>query len=322
MNKLPHELYRPVFEAVRRKRDLCVLARCSRAMQPEAERLIYRSLVASTDRDIRGAYDRICAMPRVRQYVERLRIDFERPSETGDGTTFQVFFRPLSYMLEVLENLLHLAITVPYGTRTDQPHCGNLFDGCKFRLDSLRSPFALDQQMMAFLSRQSTIRELWMDRATLHMVQLPVELLLPRLVVLRAPSGIMASTVFTNRSVTHLNLQQTFTATAETAIWSVIALRIKYMDESLPLMVPNVQIITGVSLSSCKPVCYRFICTDLIIELICLKGPTWATVTGLVIVPCCLPPSSQARNIQPLGRTCSNTAGHSLRISKGLSLPA
>jgi hypothetical protein len=184
---LPYELHRYVIGGVGSNRDLCALARSCSALQPEAETLLYRSLVLDGDQDILSMCQRISDLPRVRPYVEHLHVISD--SYSADG--FDVFRPKLARMFGHILNLRHLEVSVPRGPPTytqggNQPSCGNLWKQSHFQLARLRHPFRLYEPMLSFLKTQSEARELWMDSDDQPMdANIRIDVALPKLSVIR-----------------------------------------------------------------------------------------------------------------------------------------
>jgi hypothetical protein len=106
MVPIPLELYRPIIRQIRGKRDLCAIARVSRFLQGEAERLIYRQLMATGFNEIVSLCRSVVNTLRVGIYVLEFRI---RDDITGDVDPATIH-RLLCMALERMVNLRYLSI--------------------------------------------------------------------------------------------------------------------------------------------------------------------------------------------------------------------
>jgi hypothetical protein len=97
---LPVELYRQIVQYVTSQRDLCALARVSRAFQLEAERVLYHSLQLRHHIKTLWRCESLATQPRLAAYVRRLSIIIDQ-------------YTPLDSIARALascQNLRHLAL--------------------------------------------------------------------------------------------------------------------------------------------------------------------------------------------------------------------
>jgi hypothetical protein len=160
--KLPLELYRTVCEFSRRD-ELLNIAVVSRALQAEAERVIWWKLRLAGGLGKGGSLDkaqRFLDTPRFHLYVQCLDIYYYLEPHDPMPIT-------LVTLLERLSNLLALNLEVYREVDEDNEdedshmviRCRNIFQNCSFRLHFLSCPFILDADMRAFLQRQPSIAQ-------------------------------------------------------------------------------------------------------------------------------------------------------------------
>jgi hypothetical protein len=241
---LPYELYRPIIDGVGSKRDLCALARSCSAFQPEAETLLYRSLVLDGDQDILSMCQHVSDTPRIRPYVEDLHVISDSISANG----FYILRSKLATMFGYIHNLRRLEIFVPRGPRTGgtyQPLCGDLWEQCRFQLIKLRSPFKLDKPMLSFLRTQSEVRDIWIDSNTPIAANIPLDVAVPKLSVLRCDIGIVSAPALQPRNVTHIHVSTVFGPCAP--VQSLKAVYAASMTQALVAMAPRLEILTCIS---------------------------------------------------------------------------
>jgi hypothetical protein len=87
---LPFELYRPIFEHVHSKNDLCKLARGWRLAQVEAERLIYQHLEGHSAKEIVLICRRICTLERIQPHIRSLHFSLRQSYQS-----ISLMLRPL-----------------------------------------------------------------------------------------------------------------------------------------------------------------------------------------------------------------------------------
>ena len=153
---VPTELYREILQYVTSKRDLCNLSVTSRALQPEAEYFIYRS-IESTRRP-RTIYlcDLISSSPRLHTLVRSLSICNE--GEEATAAQSKEYWDRVARLLRDLPNLEELKLH-------DNMANGNtnawVLSHCTFSLHKFDCDFAFDEILLNFLRSQHNLRRLY-----------------------------------------------------------------------------------------------------------------------------------------------------------------
>lgn len=153
---VPTELYREILQHVSSRRDLCSLSVASRGLQAEAEHFIYRT-VDSTRRP-RTVYlcDLISSSPRLHTLVHVLSISNE--GEEASVSESQDYWGRVARLLRDLPNLEELKLH-------DNMALGNtnawVLQQCPFSLVKLDCDFAFDDNLLAFLRSQHTLKRLY-----------------------------------------------------------------------------------------------------------------------------------------------------------------
>jgi hypothetical protein len=198
-SSLPLELYHLILLHLTSKRDLCSVARASRFLRPEAERIIYHSLKFDhpifTPSDIRLCKS-IITSPTIPSYVH----DLYLAPKTRNADYFQGFYRLLSAFLRRLTKLRNLDILLP-----DIPWAPLIFDRCTFKLVVLKvnSSFV---SLAQFLATQDEVQHVELGlRHTIHRVVWNSHPVIPHIKVLKAAEQ-DARLVLRGRPITHLHL--------------------------------------------------------------------------------------------------------------------
>jgi hypothetical protein len=157
MNHLPNELYRQSIAF----RDLCSLTRVSRAVQVEAERVIYRRLNAKNLKEVVIISKRIRASPRLATYVETFTVtSWLNPAQAD---LLQPFYTLLSSLARIITQLRHLSIFFygkTFGDGSDADICSRVFRSSSFKLISFESNVFLNKNLIRVLETQPTVRRL------------------------------------------------------------------------------------------------------------------------------------------------------------------
>jgi hypothetical protein len=153
---LPIELYRPICMSVEGKKHLCAIARTSRTLQVEAERLIYRMLAFGQADHVVKLCRLICAVPRLGPYVQLL-FCYDRFL-----VGLAVLGRLLSSAVGRMPNL-RCWITANSSYRSNWHSIWTPHHRYPFQLSFPEAHHAPRRNLLAFLETQSSIRELILE---------------------------------------------------------------------------------------------------------------------------------------------------------------
>jgi hypothetical protein len=202
---LPIELFHRIVEELPSPYDLATLARVSRVLQMEAERLLYRHIILQSLRNTIALCKRLCLTTRLATYVRSLDIYVWSYEHTSSHT----FARLLSDALRRMTNVSDLCLCLP-GFRGGASMEAWILSRCKFKLHKLFCYFDLTPGLFSFLETQDQIYDvsLFGDLATSSTHQIPSRaVVLPNLIVLRAFAHV-ALQLLPDRPVTHLKMQE------------------------------------------------------------------------------------------------------------------
>jgi hypothetical protein len=204
MVSLPIEMYRDIISEVNSLQDLRALARVSRIVQPEAERLIWRSYYSGFIPGIIRFCNALSSAPRFGPYVHELDLGPYIPNDL-DSTSDADIVDMLSRALEKTINLRILDI----GLSISAPcTCSSLFERSTFQLHTFRPHWLLiDDRMVAFLARQPSIRymhpRIRFDYLSLLEVDIPSGVL-PHLAIISGPDSFISNNL-RDRPITHIS---------------------------------------------------------------------------------------------------------------------
>jgi hypothetical protein len=212
MPSLPIELYRPIFSAADRD-TLRSLALTSRLLQREAERIIYREISIPFTSEIDAECVKLLNKPRIFDLVFKLDITqawIETATNLAPETT--TYFDVLAPVLSNLSNLIVLSFDT-FSGMPPEGKCGKIFEGCTFQLRKFHCPFVLDDDLLAFLNKQSEIMEWTWTPIYTSSRDLPAAAL-PKLAVFSFRGNGLAhgpvpptSLITTGRPITHVGWQ-------------------------------------------------------------------------------------------------------------------
>jgi hypothetical protein len=204
---IPFELYRPIFEHVVFSKDLCTLARTSRASQSEAERLLYSYLEGRDLKNVVVICRRICNLARVGRYVRTIVFDYGADSRWYNQLRLSSFYVLVAQALYRTPNLIRLQI---------RPNSmGSLFDVIllhfplstfwSFRLRHFQTLFVSHHMFVRFLPNQQDVRYLDADVIDTWNSDLVIpSQFLPHLNCLKTHDVETISYFLSTRSITHL----------------------------------------------------------------------------------------------------------------------
>jgi hypothetical protein len=235
MSRLPLEtvfhIIHLVCDSTEYKASLVILARVSSPVQQEAERLLYGSVVIDSDNTrLIALIATISRVPRLAHLVKSLELMSLQSLAT------MAFFNLMNAALVKTVELRTLRIG---RRRADfvyfifNPTCQWIFDGCTFKLRIFAVHFLFDNDLIAFLVRQSEIYHLSIHPQLSRIIyNLPPEIL-PVLSVLEASSMHSAYPIMKQRQVTHLRLRGFHLSLGGQSIITAVMLkrvRVCYMD--------------------------------------------------------------------------------------------
>jgi hypothetical protein len=237
--------------------DLRNLARACRFLQPEAERLLWSSILAFGIPSIVSLCKRVSAMPRLACYVKILSL--------LEGVPYKYDFEQLhvwSLLQGAFERMVSLEhLTILVGRDLSMPK----FVSLPFKLRYFASTFCLDENLVSFFTTQPDILELKTkykaDFAPGEYILPPS--ILPRLRIVEVmdyDSSLPLSWMLDQRPVTHMRLHST-----THHLWHDIislrnqpkALHFEYkadqaaLSEFLPPNALNVEVLCGLALYIC-----------------------------------------------------------------------
>jgi hypothetical protein len=150
MVAFPLELFRSIVKEIDDNRDLCVLAIVCRALQPEAERVLYRQLIGDGAREVVQVCKRICCSPRFGPYVRYFTAD-----ALDDGTFELMAFTRI--LRSALANLRYLHCHLFTDSQMIPP--GAVLNGSLSTLLVFSSYFPIENNLIVFLERQKNLRQ-------------------------------------------------------------------------------------------------------------------------------------------------------------------
>jgi hypothetical protein len=238
---LPMELYRPIFQEIDSKGELCSLSRVSRSMQAEAERLLYHKLELMGNRDIIMICERIRSTPRIRPYVRecQLKAHWDR------SPCLRSFYTLVAFALSKLTNLRRLAILDAFGFLITFTW---ILKNCRFKLRKFQSHLKFDRNLLSFLESQVELKDLGV--LTIMHTAISVNLssrfssqFLPNLVILRC---INLSSIFSSHIITHLDVHtiSEFVLPLPISFHRIVTLRLGKIHVELPDHTPNLEVLS------------------------------------------------------------------------------
>jgi hypothetical protein len=246
MVALPLELYRPIIEKVPDKASLCAIARSSSALQPEAERLIYRAVSVHGPAGIVGLCQRIRFAPRVGAYVISFLIDDFRLS-----MELQAYQPLLLSTLERMSNLEHLGMYLQFPLKYP-----DLISYIKSKLISIRfgTGFPYDEGLSLFLASQPTIRRVELFRNPYNRIPYSMpSYILPNLRAIVTNASNIASEFLRDRPVTHLSVHHILPsdsldmlASSSESITTLSITNCPMEILSLPSVFPSIRCLSGI----------------------------------------------------------------------------
>lgn len=154
---LPTELYRDIMQHVGR-RDLCILSRTSRELQPDAEFFIYQRIESSRRPQTTKFCSLITKNTRLHTLVRILRIS----NEEEPGGAEHEYWEEIAGLIGCLTHLEELRIY-------DNLENGNawILNRCISRLSKIGCDFVMDADLSAFLRSQVGLHQIdWTDGST------------------------------------------------------------------------------------------------------------------------------------------------------------
>jgi hypothetical protein len=273
MLSLPLELHRPILSELASKRDLCAVARVSRAFQQEAGRLLYRRIKLDDSHQptskIVVLFKHLCRSPTLPLYIRSLSLTIY--DTQGQEFYLIAILQLLSRTLQRMTRLRRLVLTLPvfFGASW-------IFDNCTFKLVVFKAIFS-GLGLFRFLEKQDELRrvELWRGAGLFLQVanQYLPPTFLPNLTILKASSP-DALCLLPGRPVTHLRLSDINWPSINSRLRlssgpvQVLAMRLQGTADAanlkvLPELVPHLQVLHVVPLAlQSEAVCVS-ICTAL-----------------------------------------------------------
>jgi hypothetical protein len=213
MTSLPHELYRLIVENTSSLSDLCVMARVSHNMRPEAERLIWRDVSLRGDDKFFQVFTVIRPTSNIWLYITTLVLEDAHQNEQYRPT----FYNTIATVLQRMKNLRDLTLYFMRGSITSTAYCYSWpFERnirFPFNLRSFHGAFLIEEKLFSFLETQPNLLlvDLWMGSRsnTYFPPALFTPSILPNLRVLdaknvRFPSPHILPAILSGRSITHL----------------------------------------------------------------------------------------------------------------------
>jgi hypothetical protein len=194
MARIPLELFSYILQNIQEKRTLCPVARTSRSLQHEAERLIYRDISIVGLNGIISFCKRLFASTRLPRYVTSLSLTAQIMPNPLRAT----FDRLLSQALKRLTNLRSLHFIIMSSPRFPI----SMFGGCTFKLIVFKDTFSsMSKDLSPFVANQDKLRHLEFSGGPFPYP------FAPELAVLNANCG-TALALLRNRPVTHLRIPE------------------------------------------------------------------------------------------------------------------
>jgi hypothetical protein len=265
---LPKELYRAILESGVSKNDLCSVARASRFMQREAERVLYRDISATSREKVAILCRRLLLKPVLLRHVHTIAFHAKSmpfvysgiggawPFEEA-GPVFLSFYLLIMSVLQKAEGLRHLDIGLNASFLTTIDYCAFILQRpCPFKLLSFNSDYCSHESMLNFLATQPTIRDLDLPEDGITM-RLPNHIL-PNLAVLRSNAEHCRITMERRpKSLTHLRIRSLLEPVGF-SLASLKAIGASFITTSLPKLAPALETLSVFNLT--RPgVSYKFI---------------------------------------------------------------
>jgi hypothetical protein len=240
---LPKELYRAILESGVSKNDLCSVARASRFMQSEAERVLYHDITGTSFKQIIILCKRLLSRPVLLRYVYTITFRVR-------GYVLPSIYRLAASILRRVEGLRHLDIALNISYLENADYCALVLQQCPFKLLSLRCDFRSGGAMLNFLATQPTILDLDLPADGPAIYLRISEHILPNLVVLR--SGAEICRIKMERrpesSFTHLRIRSLLEPVGF-SLDSVKAIAASFVTTSLPRLAPALEILSVFNLT-------------------------------------------------------------------------
>jgi hypothetical protein len=238
---IPKELYRAILKSGVSKNDLCSVARASRFMQSEAERLLYHDVRGLSSKQAVIICQRLLSNHRLLRHV--CTITFR-----VDEKVLPSFYRLVASVLQRVEELRHLDIALNTSNRTAMDYCALVLQQCPFKLLSLRCDFRSNEVMLNFLASQPTILDFDLpgNGPAMHIP----DHILPNLAILR--SGAEKCRIKMDRkldsSFTHLRTRSLLKPVGF-SLKSAKAIGASFITTSLPKLAPALEILSVFNLT-------------------------------------------------------------------------
>jgi hypothetical protein len=203
--RLSPDLYPPIFEEVSQMRDLYSLSTVSRGAQAEAERLMYRHLVAEDFSSMVVLLRRInLSFP---GSYHTLNVSMLlAPVSHSKGIRGRVMLAFNRLFSQTLAKLTHLKILVIHMWELKPRSCKGLLQHCTFKLNLFYSWFFVDDHLSSFLEKQSELRTLFLPKQVSRSFRLS-DTALPKLRALGMDKGAKAAlSIIRNRPVAYLRV--------------------------------------------------------------------------------------------------------------------
>ena len=160
--KLPAELFFPIFQHIRSKRDLCTLAATSRILQKPSEAALYHTITLPTRDDVESFCNVVRQTPRFAPLVRSLTIEWPiSKGKLDERYRADAVFRK-TYWERVGETLGKLAALEQLTIEDGRDHFLSwVLEGLGTKkLSVVRCGFVLDKAFLRFLKKQHTLKEL------------------------------------------------------------------------------------------------------------------------------------------------------------------
>jgi hypothetical protein len=250
------DLYRPIFDEVTTLRDLAILARVSRTAQRDAEKVLYQSVTVGSPDEVVVFCKRVCSVARFGPYIRSFVADFDLRYPT---LVLRSFFTVWAAALRKMSGLLHLAM--PTSTWLGFPHarsCAQMFHGCTFQLQTLKTFYLFDDQFLSFISTQPNLRLLQFLREDPNLSFTIPDDVVPHLRVLNVDySSQVGFQFFRTRPITHMRILDIASGRVDRShtppMPTLKALKIRTIDadpilETLPDLVPELELLSGIGI--------------------------------------------------------------------------
>jgi hypothetical protein len=153
-------LYRDIVGKADRH-TLLVLVTVSRVLQEEAERLLWHKATFYSAKQVIHVCTILLATPRRAPLVRC--IDMHLVVEDNTSLWPVSLRDALKSVFPILENLSELSMPRTRSVNDEWSRCGDIYEGCTFKLHALRCSFSFDDSFVNFLTNQPSITHFHLD---------------------------------------------------------------------------------------------------------------------------------------------------------------